>query len=79
VIQDLFRRLLRFARPGSSGKMGQESSALVDDTTAPSTLKSRDLNGVASYIKSGKVKKIVVMVCKDGLPFTGNHSSYSLA
>jgi hypothetical protein len=42
--------------------MGQESSLLVDETTPPSTLKSRDLNGVADYIKSGKVKKIVVMV-----------------
>ena len=66
MIRNLFRRLLRLARLGTSGRMGQESSLLVDETVAPSTLKSRDLNGVASYIKSGKVKKIVVMVCNDG-------------
>lgn len=42
--------------------MGQESSVMVDDTVPPQTLKSRDLKGVADYIKSGKAKKIVIMV-----------------
>jgi len=42
--------------------MGQESSAMVDENVPSQTLKSRDLKGLADYIKSGKAKKIVVMV-----------------
>jgi len=42
--------------------MGQESSTMVDESVPPQTLKSRDLKGVADYIKSGKAKKIVIMV-----------------
>lgn len=42
--------------------MGQESSTMVDESVPPQTLKSRNLKGVADYIKSGKAKKIVVMV-----------------
>lgn len=45
------------------GKMGNESSTMVDESVPPETLKSRDLKGVADYVKSGRVKKIVVMVC----------------
>jgi hypothetical protein len=37
---------------------------MVDESVAPQTLKSRDLKGVADYIKSGRVKKIVVMVIR---------------
>ncbi|MCJ1463629.1 Sir2 histone deacetylase Hst2 [Pseudocyphellaria aurata] len=41
--------------------MGQETSTLVDDNTPPHTLKERTLEAIATYIKDGHVKKIVVM------------------
>lgn len=43
--------------------MGNEESTMVDEATAPITLESRTLDGLAKYMKSGKVKKAVVMVC----------------
>jgi NAD+-dependent protein deacetylase SIR2 len=41
--------------------MGQDESRPIDESTPPRRLKSRTLDGLAEYIKSGKVKKIVVM------------------
>ncbi|KAL8873642.1 MAG: hypothetical protein Q9174_000920 [Haloplaca sp. 1 TL-2023] len=41
--------------------MGQESSTPVDEDTPPQTLYARTLDAVASYIKEGRAKKIVVM------------------
>lgn len=42
-------------------KMGNEESSLVDDSVPPDTLKSRDVKGLAEYIKSGKARRIVLM------------------
>ncbi|KAJ6141660.1 NAD-dependent protein deacetylase hst2-1 [Penicillium chermesinum] len=42
--------------------MGNEESTVVDDSTPPSVLESRTMEGVAKYIKDHEVKKIVVMV-----------------
>ncbi|KAL8767527.1 MAG: hypothetical protein Q9209_005991 [Squamulea sp. 1 TL-2023] len=42
--------------------MGQESSTPVDDTTRPQTLNARSLEAIASYIKKGRPKKILLMV-----------------
>ncbi|KAI9761666.1 MAG: hypothetical protein M4579_000900 [Chaenotheca gracillima] len=42
--------------------MGQESSKVVDDSIEPQTLEKRNLNSVAKLIKSGKAKRIVLMV-----------------
>ncbi|KAL9595439.1 MAG: hypothetical protein Q9179_004980 [Wetmoreana sp. 5 TL-2023] len=41
--------------------MGQESSTPVDESTPPQTLKARSVEAVASYIKEGRAKKIVLM------------------
>lgn len=41
--------------------MGQDSSSPIDESVPPETLETRTLGGVAKYIKSGKVKNIVVM------------------
>ncbi|KAI4202683.1 MAG: hypothetical protein LQ350_002349 [Teloschistes chrysophthalmus] len=41
--------------------MGQESSTPVDESTAPETLSARTLDAVASYIREGHAKKIVLM------------------
>jgi len=41
--------------------MGQDESRPIDESTPPRRLKSRTVEGLAEYIKSGKVKKIVVM------------------
>ncbi|MCJ1263222.1 Sir2 histone deacetylase Hst2 [Lobaria immixta] len=41
--------------------MGQESSTPIDENTPPHTLKQRNLDAVATYIKDGHAKKIVVM------------------
>lgn len=43
------------------GRMGNEESSPIDESTPPQTLASRTLDGVAEYIKSGKVRNIVVM------------------
>jgi len=40
--------------------MGQDSSIISDDTP-PETLRERSLAAVAEYIKSGQVRRIVVM------------------
>ena len=42
--------------------MGNESSTPVGDDVPPCTLESRTLDALAKYIKSGRAKKIVVMV-----------------
>ncbi|MCJ1353940.1 MAG: Sir2 histone deacetylase Hst2 [Icmadophila ericetorum] len=41
--------------------MGQESSSIVDDSVKPYTLKDRSVDSLARFLKSGVVKKIVVM------------------
>ncbi|KAF2157353.1 NAD-dependent deacetylase sirtuin-2 [Myriangium duriaei CBS 260.36] len=41
--------------------MGQEGSTPVDENVPPLTLSSRTLDGVASLIKSGRAKRIVIM------------------
>lgn len=46
--------------------MGQENSALIDDSTPSETLKARNIEAVADYVKAGRARKIVVMV---GMPF----------
>lgn len=43
-------------------KMGQESSSLVDEKVSPETLSERSLDAVASLIRNGRARKIVVMV-----------------
>lgn len=43
--------------------MGQESSSPLDESTPSKTLEARTLDGVASYIRDGHAKRIVVMVC----------------
>ena len=42
--------------------MGNESSTPVDEATPPTTLRTRNIEAVAQYIKDKDVKKIVVMV-----------------
>ncbi|PWY92935.1 NAD-dependent deacetylase sirtuin-2 [Aspergillus heteromorphus CBS 117.55] len=42
--------------------MGNESSTVVDDSTPPSVLEARNLEGVAKYIKQRSVQRVVVMV-----------------
>ncbi|KAM4063828.1 sir2 family protein [Hirsutella rhossiliensis] len=41
--------------------MGQEESAIVDDSVPPHSLAARTLSAVAEYIKSGHGKRIVVL------------------
>lgn len=41
--------------------MGQEASTLIDQSTSPQTLSARTVDAVASYIKEGRARKIVVM------------------
>ncbi len=43
--------------------MGQEESRPVDESIHPQKLKKRDIESVANYIKDGRAKGIVVMVC----------------
>lgn len=42
--------------------MGQESSTPVDESTPPQALNARSIEAIASYIKEGRAKKIVLMV-----------------
>lgn len=54
----------RFAQANSDfflGAMGNEESTPIDESTPPNTLSGRTLEALAEYIKSGKVKKVVVM------------------
>lgn len=46
--------------------MGQEISVPVDDSTPSETLKARNIEAVADYVKAGRARNIVVMV---GMPF----------
>lgn len=41
--------------------MGQDSTKMIDESTPPNVLKSRDLAGIAEYVNAGKAKRIVVM------------------
>ncbi|KAI9673928.1 MAG: Sir2 histone deacetylase Hst2 [Caeruleum heppii] len=41
--------------------MGQEASTLVDEKTPPQTLEKRDVASISKYIKSDRVRRIVVM------------------
>ncbi|CAM1506246.1 Fc.00g058870.m01.CDS01 [Cosmosporella sp. VM-42] len=41
--------------------MGQEESSLIGDDVPPHSLKARSLEAVAEYIKSGSVRRIVVL------------------
>jgi NAD-dependent histone deacetylase SIR2 len=41
--------------------MGQDESRPIDESTPPQTLTSRTIDGLTEFIKSGKVRKIVVM------------------
>ena len=43
--------------------MGQEASTPIDESVPPESLESRTLEAVAKYIKDGRAKQIVVMVC----------------
>ena len=42
--------------------MGQEASSPVDESVPPQTLGGRTVEAVAEYIKSGRARRIVVMV-----------------
>ncbi|KAL9091430.1 MAG: hypothetical protein Q9165_004816 [Trypethelium subeluteriae] len=44
--------------------MGQEASSPVDESVPPKTLRDRTVEGLAEYIKSGKARRIVVMVLR---------------
>lgn len=52
------------SKPGKPwrGRMGQEESTPVSESTPPLNLKNRTIESVAEYIKSGKAKRIVVLV-----------------
>lgn len=41
--------------------MGNEESSPIDESVEPQTLTSRSIEAVADYIKSGRVRKVVVM------------------
>ena len=55
--------------------MGQESSAPVGDHVRPQTLKDRSVESIAKFIKSGRAKKIVVMVSQS---FQGFSTSFTV-
>jgi NAD-dependent histone deacetylase SIR2 len=42
--------------------MGNESSALMDESMPPETLESRSIESVAKYIQEKSIRRIVVMV-----------------
>jgi NAD-dependent histone deacetylase SIR2 len=48
--------------------MGQEESVPINEDVPPQTLTSRTLDGVALYLKSGRARKVVVMVRKIYIP-----------
>lgn len=43
--------------------MGNEESTMVDESTPPRSLESRNIEGLAKYISQKNVRRIVVMVC----------------
>ena len=47
--------------------MGQESSAPINESTPPQTLKARTLDALADHISRNRVKRVVVMVRFHGL------------
>lgn len=49
-------------KAGRGWSMGQDESTIVDESIPPSTLSTRDLDGVAKFIRDGRAKKVVVMV-----------------
>ena len=42
--------------------MGQDISSPIDESTPPETLTERSLDAVASLIRDGRARKVVVMV-----------------
>jgi hypothetical protein len=50
--------------------MGQEESVPINEDLSPQSLTSRTLEGIASYLKMGRAKKIVVMVGENESDFT---------
>ena len=42
--------------------MGQEESSPVDESVPPTVLTSRNLSGIAEYIRAGKARSVTVMV-----------------
>jgi len=42
--------------------MGQEVSSPVDESTPPRTLEARSIDAIATYVKTGRARNIVVMV-----------------
>jgi NAD-dependent histone deacetylase SIR2 len=49
-------------RAGHFFKMGQEESSPVDESIPPTCLTSRNLDGIAEYIRAGKARTVTVMV-----------------
>jgi NAD-dependent histone deacetylase SIR2 len=49
-------------RAGHFFRMGQEESSPIDESVPPTCLTSRNLEGVAEYIRAGKARTITVMV-----------------
>ncbi len=46
----------------NSGSMGQEVSSPVDESTPSRTLEARSIDAIATYVKTGRARNIVVMV-----------------
>jgi len=42
--------------------MGQEVSSPVDESTPSRTLEARSIDAIATYVKTGRARNIVVMV-----------------
>lgn len=42
--------------------MGNEESAMVNDSTHPSVLEARNIDAIAKYVKKHNIQKIVIMV-----------------
>lgn len=59
--------------------MGQEESTLLDDSVPPQNLTARTLSAVADYIKSGKVKRIVVLTGAGISTAAGSTSDYHIS
>lgn len=57
--------------------MGQEESSMIDDSVPPVTLEERNLSSVAEYIKSGDVKRVVIMAGA-GISTAAGSMSYAL-
>lgn len=49
-------------KAGRGWRMGQDESSIVDESIPPETLPTRDLAGVAKFVRDGRAKSVVVMV-----------------